>query len=58
MVRLGWVKAHVGILRVKAANVLAKSAMEGVPLDDHEKWLFGGYKAVGEAAEEGIFERR
>ena len=33
--------------------MLAKKAAEGVPLDDHDKWMSGGgYKAVGEAEEE------
>ena len=37
MVKLGWVKAHMGILGNEAVDVLAKNAAEGVPLDDHEK---------------------
>ena len=40
--KLAWVKAHMGILGNEAANVLAKKATEGVPLDDHEKWMSGG----------------
>ena len=45
----------MGILGNEAADVLAKNAAEGVPLDDHDKWMSGGgYKAVGEAEEEGI----
>ena len=39
---MGWVKAHIGILGSEAADVLAKNAAEGVPLDDHEKWMSGG----------------
>ena len=40
----------MGILGNEAADVLEKNAAEGVPLDDHEKWISGeGYKAVGEA---------
>ena len=38
-VRLGWVKAHMGSLGNEAADVLAKQAAEGVPLDDHEKCI-------------------
>ena len=41
-VRLGWVKAHMGILCNEAADVLAKQAAEGVPMDNHEKWMFRG----------------
>ena len=40
--KLGWVKAHIGILGIEAADVLAKRAGEGVPLDDHEKWMSKG----------------
>ena len=42
MVRLGWVKAHMGILENETADVLAKQAAEGVSPDDHEKWMSGG----------------
>ena len=38
-VKLGWVNAHMGILGNEAAYVLAKNAAEGVPPDDHEKWM-------------------
>ena len=37
-VKTGWVKAHMGILRNEAADVLAKQATEGVPPHDHDKW--------------------
>ena len=45
----------LGILGNEAADVLAKNAAEGVPLDDHEKWMSGGGgdKKVGEAEEVG-----
>ena len=42
MVKLGWVKAHMGILGNEVADVLAKQAAEGVSPDDHEKWMSGG----------------
>ena len=32
----------LGILGNEAVDVLAKSAAEGVPPDDHEKWMSGG----------------
>ena len=41
-VKLGWVKAHMDILGNETADVLAKNAAEGVPLDYHEKWMSGG----------------
>ena len=41
-VRLEWVKAHMGILGNEAADVCAKQAAEGVPPDDHDKWMSGG----------------
>ena len=41
-VQIGWTKAHMGILGNEAADVLAKEAAEGVPPDDHEKWVTGG----------------
>ena len=40
-VKIGWVKAHMNILGNEAADVLAKHATEGVPSDDHEKWMSG-----------------
>ena len=53
-VKIEWVKAHMSILGNEAADVLAKDAAEGVPLDDHEKWMSGGgYKTVGKAEVEG-----
>ena len=42
----------MGILGNEAADVLAKDSAEAVPPDDHEKWMSGGYKIVGQAAEE------
>ena len=43
MVKLEWVKAHMGVLRNEAADVLAKQAGECVKnLEDHEKWMSGG----------------
>ena len=42
MMKLGWVKAHMGILRNEAADVLAKNTAEGVPPDDHDNWMSGG----------------
>ena len=41
-VKLGWVKAHMGILGNEAADVMVKKAAEVVPLGDNEKWMFGG----------------
>ena len=31
----------MGIPGNETADVLAKQAAEGIPLDDHEKWMFG-----------------
>ena len=56
---MGWVKAHMGILRNEAADVLVKNAAEGVPPDDHHRWMSGGgIPTVGKAAEEGLFGER
>ena len=45
----------MGILGNEAADVLAKNAAEGVPPDDHAKMdVWGGYRAVGQAAEEEV----
>src|SRR5258706_5932664 len=42
-VKIGWIKAHIGILGNEAADVLAKRAAEAVRhLEDHEKWMSGG----------------
>ena len=51
MVKLGWVKTHMGILRNEAADVLAKNASEGVP---RKMDAWGGYKSLGQAAEEKV----
>lgn len=32
----------MGIFRNQAANVVAKSTAEDVPLDDYKKWMSGG----------------
>ena len=49
----------MGILGNEAADVLAKNAAEGVPVEDHEKWMSGGgYPAVGETAKEEVFGGR
>ena len=42
MEKVGWVKAHMGILGNQAADVLAERAAEGVPPDDCDKWMLGG----------------
>ena len=42
IVRLAWVKAHMGIPGNEAANVLAKKAAEGLPPNGSEKWMPGG----------------
>ena len=38
MMRLEWVKAHMGIFGNEATDVCAKQATEGV-LDNYEKWI-------------------
>ena len=43
----------MGILGNEAADVVAKQAAEGVPADDHKKWM-SGHPAVGQAAEEEV----
>ena len=46
---MGWLKAHMGMLGNEAADVLPKNAAEGVPPDNHEKWVSGGGdKTMGE----------
>ena len=42
-VKIGWVKAHLGILRNEAADVIVKSAAEKVrSLENNEKWMSEG----------------
>ena len=54
MVKLGWAKAHMGILGNQAADVVAKNAVEGVLPDYNGQWMSGGGdKTVGKAEEEG-----
>ena len=36
-VKIGWAKTHMRIFGNEAADVCAKQAAEGVPLDEHEK---------------------
>ena len=48
----------MGILGNEAADVLAKNAADGVPPDDHDRWMSGGYPTVGKAAEEELFGGR
>ena len=42
----------MGILGNEAADELAKNAAEGVPPDDHKKWMSRGDKTVGKVEEE------
>ena len=43
MVKLRWVKVHIGVLGNEAANVVAKQAAGSVKdLEEHEKWMSGG----------------
>ena len=39
-VKIGWVKAYMGILGNEAADVMEKNAAEKMRfLEDHEKWM-------------------
>ena len=44
----------MGNLGNKAADVVAKNATEGVPPDDHDRWMSGGVSDSGQSSRRGI----